>query len=542
MQKRYCVLSSRLCLVSLVSTLALSTQVLGVTLSCPIAIRSPTPAAGARFGATLAIAGNRFIVGAPWQTGTASPGAAYVFDLTTRAHVKKLQRPTAAGVDGFGAVVGVVGSNFMVGAPRDNLTGLVPSALANAGALYIFDGPGASTSPLRTLRKSSPAIDDLFGSAAASVGTSIMVGAPGEGSTSVGGQFYGGLGVGAAYRFDGSATTESATYDNPHPVDDLIEFPTLDAFGSFIAAGTSQFLIGAFLEGGTVFDSPPIGAGAAYVFSATSPTLVAELHQPAPVVQDGFGVSLAMRGSSPLVGSVGTTVNGIRGGAAFEFSSPTDTSPRQFSRSAPVDSDAFGTSVAFAGENVVVGTPFDDAGATDAGSVTLSGGTTGALLRTFQKSAPAAGDHFGVAVAVSGSTILVGAPDDDVDGTDAGAVYVCTIPTCRLDVDGRDGALPNTDAVYIYRRRFGFSPLVPTSYRAADPSIPSDASIAAAVDALGTALDVDGSGTVDLQNDIVFLYRRLLRLGTTVPPSYRPLNPAIPSDVQINAAIDGLCP
>jgi hypothetical protein len=112
---------------------------------------------------------------------------------------------------------------------------------------------------------------------------------------------------------------------------------------------------------------------------------------------------------------------------------------------------------------------------------------------------------------------------------------------CLLKVDDQ-GSEPEvaTDIVYITRRLLGLVP-VPPSFRVLDPNIPPDAQIAARIDALGNSLDVDGNGKVDVATDIVYIARQLLGLPP-VPASFRALDPSIPSDFAIAANIDALCP
>jgi len=98
----------------------------------------------------------------------------------------------------------------------------------------------------------------------------------------------------------------------------------------------------------------------------------------------------------------------------------------------------------------------------------------------------------------------------------------------------------STDVVYIARRLLGLAP-VPPSFRVIDPTIPPDGTIAASIDAVGTALDVDGRGGVGVSTDVVYIARRLLGLAP-VPPSFRVIDPTIPSDATVGAAVDGLCP
>jgi hypothetical protein len=95
--------------------------------------------------------------------------------------------------------------------------------------------------------------------------------------------------------------------------------------------------------------------------------------------------------------------------------------------------------------------------------------------------------------------------------------------------------------VYIARHLLGLPP-VPPSFRVLDPSIPSDEEIAANIDAMGSALDVDGSGgRPDVATDVVYIARHLLGLPP-VPPSFRVLDPNIPPDPEIEARVGTLCP
>lgn len=111
---------------------------------------------------------------------------------------------------------------------------------------------------------------------------------------------------------------------------------------------------------------------------------------------------------------------------------------------------------------------------------------------------------------------------------------------CRLDADFNEAIDVATDIVYVARHLLGLPP-VPPSFRAQDPTIPSDAEIIAKIDALGASLDVDGNGTVDVATDVVYVARHLLNL-TPVPPSFRVQDPSIKSDAEIAGAIDALCP
>jgi hypothetical protein len=107
----------------------------------------------------------------------------------------------------------------------------------------------------------------------------------------------------------------------------------------------------------------------------------------------------------------------------------------QLKASDPSTGDQFGF-VAVDGDTIVVGAPFDDVGSNiDQGSayvfVKPAGGWSGLLpeqARLFALDG-AAGDTFGLSVAISGDTIVVGARGDDISTrTDQGSAYVFVKP------------------------------------------------------------------------------------------------------------------
>ncbi len=93
------------------------------------------------------------------------------------------------------------------------------------------------------------------------------------------------------------------------------------------------------------------------------------------------------------------------------------------------DGDCLGTSMAVNGDTAVVGAPTADSPAADAGAAYVfyrnNGGTNkwGQAVKLTASDAEA-GDYFGIAVAVSGDYILVGASSEDGAGTDRGAAYI----------------------------------------------------------------------------------------------------------------------
>jgi len=127
----------------------------------------------AEFGWSVAIDGDTIIVGARNDLSNGQIGSAYVFDAQTGLEVAKLMPSDGAAVDRFGAAVAVTGNRVAVGAPEKNLPGL-----NDAGGTYLFD---ASTGvELAILSSPAPFASAQFGRSVAMKGKRLVVGAPND--------------------------------------------------------------------------------------------------------------------------------------------------------------------------------------------------------------------------------------------------------------------------------------------------------------------------------------------------------------------------
>ena len=156
----------------------------------------------------------------------------------------------------------------------------------------------------------------------------------------------------------------------------------------------------------------------AHGVSAANPDLVKTFHNPRAGVGDEFGRSVAAIGENVLVGAPYDDTDATDAGIVYLFDASTGKLLRSFRNPEPAAGDHFGWSVAAVGERVLVGAYADDEGV---GAAHLFDAATGKLLRTFRNPEPAAGDMFGRTVAALGDKVLVGACADDED---AGAVYL----------------------------------------------------------------------------------------------------------------------
>lgn len=112
----------------------------------------------------------------------------------------------------------------------------------------------------------------------------------------------------------------------------------------------------------------------------------------------------------------------------------------------PQPSARQGESVGVDGNIAVVGIPNATTSVLNAGAVKVYDAASGVLLHSISNPEPAAGDNFGVSVAVSGTRVLAGAYLEDTRAIDKGAAYVFVPaaevppPAPEIDVEQPAGA------------------------------------------------------------------------------------------------------
>src|SRR5262249_7989780 len=262
----------------------------------------------------------------------------------------------------------------------------------------------------------TPTANGHFGSAVATAGNSVVVvGAPGERGDGL-------EGAGTVYRFNSDGTALQPI-KNPSPAPNA-------GFGASVATDSDLVLVGA------PGSNDPNAIGSAYLFDPAGTAHA--LNRPAPSAGALFGAAVTLSGSDAFIGAPFEGGEEHEAGAVYLFeadpASPTFgelvrtfANPRS---STPLGGigDGFGTAVAAMDGLLVVGAPFATARAAGDGIVYVfdtrrSKPTFGQLLATIPNPSPSIGAAFGSAVAIVGGRILVGAPFDDSDAIDGGAVY-----------------------------------------------------------------------------------------------------------------------
>ena len=210
-----------------------------------------------------------------------------------------------------------------------------------------------------------------------------------------------------------------------------------DDFGLSVAVDGDTVVVGASGYGDNGASS---GSAYVYVRQSAAWSQVAKLTASDGAARDDFGLSVAVDGDTVVVGAIGDDDNGSNSGSAYVFTKPaagwttTSSFTAKLTASDGAAGDYFGVSVAVYGDTVVVGAGWDDDQGEDSGSAYVftkpAAGwtTTSSFAAKLTASDGAAGDKFGRSVAVNGNTVVVGARGDSDNGWDAGSAYVFTKP------------------------------------------------------------------------------------------------------------------
>jgi hypothetical protein len=248
-------------------------------------------------GQSVAISGDYAVVGAPLPPATTftGPGHAYVYrrDSGTGVwlHDATLIASDAVDFIDFGTSVSVDKDVIAVGAERGVEGGVV------GGAVYVFRRTGGVWNEEAKLTASDAAYHDLFGASVSVSGNRILVGAKEDDDM--------GDASGSAYIFaydDGTSTwleAQKLTANNGTEGDN---------FGRSVSISGGRAIVGAWLG-----DGPGSTTGAAYTYRTVGSDfdLANTLFKPDGAYGDGFGFSVAISGDCAAVGAVNDDVDGL---------------------------------------------------------------------------------------------------------------------------------------------------------------------------------------------------------------------------------------
>jgi len=192
-----------------------------------------------------------------------------------------------------------------------------------------------------------------------------------------------------------------------------------DGFGTFVAISETTAIIG------TPFDEDNGSlSGSAYLFDTTTGKQTFKLLASDGGVTDEFGFSVSISGNTAIVGALNDDDNGFRSGSAYLFDTVSGMQTFKLLAADGDAEDAFGWSVAISGTTAIVGAYMDDDNGRDSGSAYLFDTTTGKQIAKLLPTDGATTDEFGYSVAISGTTAIVGAEFDDDNGSASGSAYL----------------------------------------------------------------------------------------------------------------------
>jgi hypothetical protein len=357
-------------------------------------------------------------------------GARYPLRIDPFVQQAKLTASDGAALDFLGTSVAISGDTVVVGAGFANV-----GTNADQGAAFVFVKPGsgwANATETAKLTASDGAAGDHLGTSVAASGDTVVAGAPfaDAGANSNQGAAYVFVKPGSGWA--NAAETAKLTASDGAAFADL-GF-SVAVSGDTVAAGAPGVA--------SVSASPNVGA--AYVFVKPESGWANASETAKLTASDGccgseLGRSVAIWGDTVVVGAPRLPLGR---GAAYVFVKPGSggwanaTETAELFASDPVASAQLGTSVAVSGDTVVAGAPGASVGTnTDQGAayvfVKPGLGWAPFAIETAKltTSDGATGDHVGFSVAASGDTVVAGARDADV-GTnpDQGAAYVFAKP------------------------------------------------------------------------------------------------------------------
>jgi FG-GAP repeat/PEP-CTERM motif len=190
------------------------------------------------------------------------------------------------------------------------------------------------------------------------------------------------------------------------------------------------------VEGNTaIITAPGHGAVAGYsgvvrIYekNATDWSQTARLVLADGVPMDHFGDSVGLSGNTAIVGVSHIDDNGEDSGAAYIYENgPSGWGlATQLLASDGAALDRFGRCVAISGNTVIIGANRDDDNGTNSGSAYIfkNDGSGWAQVAKLTASDAAQEDEFGISVAISGNTAIVGASATDDAGSKSGSAYV----------------------------------------------------------------------------------------------------------------------
>ena len=180
--------------------------------------------------------------------------------------------------------------------------------------------------------------------------------------------------------------------------------------------------------------------GAVYIFDAHTGSQITKIVPPKAVPNTYFGYSLDMNNETIAIGAVGNSDHGLASGAVYLYDLSNYTLISKITASDATEFDQFGSSVALSDTTLVVGARWSE----NSGAAYLYSLDTEEEFANLMTNEIVWVDNFAYAVAIENNTVVASAPDN-ANGGESESAYVFTVPQapqslCIADLTG-DGVL-----------------------------------------------------------------------------------------------------
>jgi len=311
-----------------------------------------------------------------------------------------LTHPTPEYADYYGYSVAIDSDTIAVGAPRED------DVYSSEGAIFVY-------------RLNS-----------ALIGSSILSPAPTSGIIS----------LSNFYNFILDSTGDFPPFELEQKITEGFS-GSADRLGSSVAIDGDTIVAGSRLGDSIDVSNSISGTGNAHIYTRVGSTWTKQqsIEASGGRISDYFGTSVAIDSDTIVVSAPLHDISGSNNvGAAYVFtrSGSTWTQQQKLTPTSPQAQERFGENVNgvdISGDTIVVGSPYKDAnGVYASGNAHVFTRSNGSWSLNTVLTAPAgdrqSNDRFGSSVAVdsNSNTIAIGAPNDDANGSNNGAVYVFT--------------------------------------------------------------------------------------------------------------------
>ncbi|MGB0203398.1 MAG: FG-GAP repeat protein, partial [Acholeplasmataceae bacterium] len=373
------------------------------------------------FGRSIALEDTTLVISAHFDDDNGvQSGSVYVYDLTKNSgdegFERKITASDGAAKDYFGHQIALEESTLVVSSHHDDDNG------EGSGSVYVYDltKTNADAGFETKITASDGVQGDNFSHSVAIYGTLLVVGAPKDDDN--------GIDSGSVYVYDLTKNSEDAGFETKITSSDgAVD----DRFGQKVAIDGTTLVVSAFTD-----DDNGENSGSVYVYDITKNSgdegFEIKITASDGANFDQFGYSVALKGATLVIGANLDSDNGFASGSVYIYDLTKNNGDAGFERkitaSDSEESDHFGFSVAIDGTTLVVGSYNDDDNGTNSGSVYVYDLTKTSDDEGFETKITASdgaqSDYFGYSVAIDGTTLVVGAYNDNDNGTNSGSVYI----------------------------------------------------------------------------------------------------------------------